>query len=151
MPDKPFDPDAARRLAEGALARAEKATPEPWCAYGTVHDNLICQHSSNNCDNHPVLWARDDHLEGHRDDKLFVAAARGDVPQLARALLDALNELERMKAHLERAKKTLDMVHERREPPEWKSSDETRYRIVNQRPLAACPAPDKYTIGETDA
>lgn len=82
----------SRKRAEAAIERANAATPGPW--YDSVIDGgYSAVISPDHWTERSIadVWEKQANAD-------FIAEAREDVPQLAQDLLEALEEIERLRA-----------------------------------------------------
>lgn len=94
-----IDIELARKRAADALERAEKATDGPWCAmnYNAIADMDQRRSVAAEMGFSTGKWT----TYGKANDAAFIAEARSDVPDLAQSLLQALEEIERLKDRLQ--------------------------------------------------
>lgn len=104
------DLEAARRLAREAAERASAATPGKWTNDGSQYEDWT--EENGYCEECVVTpsgtWWCSAPSTGHqmsqqRTDGRFIAAARENVPELARAVVELAEEVERLRGAIEHA------------------------------------------------
>lgn len=105
--------NAWEKLAADALERAEKATPPPWLHYDSTRwdDRRACGYDSRGHDRGAPYYCTGPSVDSDSQasvDARFIAHARADVPALAAALRDAVDDIRRLREENERLTRERD-------------------------------------------